>query len=511
MAGTALFFFLSGFIFFYIVHKVKTHGFAKIGEEILKKAEKNAREKERQADIQLRQKELDVLHELEKLKNESLKKIQQEKERLEKKEERLESQKEALEKKLREIDEAQEKIRKEKTLHFEKSKSLVEKETLLNTELEKITGMSCKEARGYLLDRTEKEIREEMAQLSTSLKAEAEETAVKRAQKIICEALCRLPSLECTQILSTTVSLPNDEIKKRIIGREGRNIRALEQATGINFVIDDIPGAIVISGFDPVRKEIARMSLQELMKDGRIHPSKIEEVVVQCKGRLEKNMEALAKDAAESVGAYDLHPRILNLLGLLHFQSCLGQNMLSHSLEVSLIMGLMAAELGLNVKLAKRIGLLHDIGKAASHNAETSHALLGSEIALKYGEASEVVNGIACHHEETAPSSLEAGLCSLANKISSERPGARTEIFENYIRRARKLELISSQFEGVEKAYALQTGKEVRVLVLPEVFDDAGAAVLAKNIAKKIEKELSYHDKIKITVIREKRIVEYAT
>ena len=299
-------------------------------------------------------------------------------------------------------------------------------------------------------------------------------------------------------------------MKGRIIGREGRNIRALERATGINFIIDDTPGAVVLSGFDPIRKQIAKMALTELVQDGRIHPTRIEEVVEKSTVQIQKQIKQYGEDAALRAGAMNLHPELIYLLGKLKFRYSYGQNVLDHSIEVSYLMGLMAAEMGLDIRLAKRIGLLHDIGKAVTHEIEGSHAIIGHDLAIKYGETKEVANGIGCHHHEMPPFTVEADLCSPADAISASREGARIEAIEEYIKRLKKLEDMALEFPGVEKAYAMQAGREIRIVVIPDQVDDAGVISLARTLTKRIEQELSYPGKIKVTVIREKRIVEYA-
>ena len=307
-----------------------------------------------------------------------------------------------------------------------------------------------------------------------------------------------------------TVSIPNDEMKGRIIGREGRNIRSLEQATGVNIIIDDTPGAIVLSGFDPIRLQVAKMALADLVHDGRIHPTRIEEVVEKAKLNIDKIIKKHGEDAALRAGIMNLHPDLIKLLGKLKFRYSYGQNVLDHSLEVAHLMGIMAAELGLDVNLAKRMGLLHDFGKAVSHEIEGPHAIIGHDLALKYGESAEVANGIGCHHGEMPSLTIEASLCSAADAISASRQGARSEFVEEYIKRLKKLEDLAHEFPGVEKAYAMQAGREVRVVVLPDQVDDDGIITLARDLTKRIESELNYPGKIKVTVIREKRIVEYA-
>jgi ribonuclease Y len=299
-------------------------------------------------------------------------------------------------------------------------------------------------------------------------------------------------------------------MKGRIIGREGRNIRTLERETGVNFIIDDTPGAVVLSGFDPVRLYIAKTALTELLADGRIHPTRIEEVVAKARETVKKKIWQYGEDAALRANLMNLHPELITLLGKLKFRFSYGQNVLEHSLEVSHILGMMAAELNLDVSLAKRIGLLHDIGKAVTHEVEGSHAIIGYDLALKYGESQKVANGIGCHHREMEPITVEGSLCGAADAMSASRPGARIEALEEYIKRQHKLEEIAMAFPGVDKAFSLQAGRELRLEVLPEMIDDDGAINLARDLSKKIEQEIHYNGKIKVTVIREKRVVEYA-
>ena len=343
------------------------------------------------------------------------------------------------------------------------------------------------------------------------MKSELEQNVTKEAASILATAINRM-ALPCvSETAITTLSLPNADMKGRIIGREGRNIRALEEATGVNIVIDDTPNAVVISGFDPVRKHIAKAALSELIQDGRIHPTRIEEAVIKATAAVEKEIVELGRSAGAEVGVLNLAPELITLLGKLHFRYSYGQNGLQHSIEVGLIMGSIAAELQLDIALAKRMGLLHDIGKSLSNEVEGSHAIVGYEMAMKYGESEDVATGIGCHHDEMAPTTIEASLVSAADAISGGRPGARNEDVEKYLRRIRKLEEISCQYEGVEKAYAMQAGREIRVIVAADKLNDAQTMNLARKLAYKIEDELTYPGKIKVTVIREKRAVEYAT
>lgn len=380
----------------------------------------------------------------------------------------------------------------------------------LKLELENASGFSTSEARDVLIARVQDEIKNETANLIRRTKKEAEEEAEKEAAKIIATAINRLTIHCVSEATVNTVSIPNEDMKGRIIGREGRNIRTLERATGVNFIIDDTPGAVVISGFDPIRMQVAKMALTDLITDGRIHPTRIEEAVEKAKCNIQRQIKQYGEDAALRAGAMNIHPEIILLLGKLKFRFSYGQNVLDHSLEVSHLMGLMAGELGLDIRMAKRIGLLHDVGKSVSHEIEGTHAVIGHDLALKFGESKEVANGIGCHHFEMDPQTVEASLCSAADTISASRPGARTEAVEEYIKRLKKLEDIAYDFPGVEKAYAMQAGREVRIVVLPDMVDDDGIVNLARDLTKRIEQEVSYPGKIKVTVIREKRIVEYA-
>ena len=339
---------------------------------------------------------------------------------------------------------------------------------------------------------------------------EAKEESEQEASRIIATAINRLAVPCVSETTVNTVAIPNEEMKGRIIGREGRNIRALERATGITCIIDDTPGAIVLSGFDPIRMHIAKMALAELIHDGRIHPTSIEEAVAKAQQNIQKLIKKYGEDAAMRVGAINLHPELINLLGKLKFRFSYGQNILGHSLEVSHLMGMMAAELGLDSRMAKRIGLLHDMGKAVSHEMEGTHAIIGHDLALKYGESKEVANGIGCHHGEIEATTIEGSLCSAADAISASRQGARSESVDEYVKRLKRLEDLACEFSGVEKAYAMQAGREIRVVVLPDEVDDDGVITLARDLTKRIENELNYPGKIKVTVIREKRIIEYA-
>lgn len=366
------------------------------------------------------------------------------------------------------------------------------------------------EAQELLIEKVQSDVKNDAAMMTRRAQTEATEEADRIASSIIATAINRLAVPTVSEVTVATVPLPNDEMKRRIIGRDGRNIRTLEHLTGITILVDDTPGVVVLSGFDPVRKEIAKTALTELISDGRIHPTRIEEAVENAEFAVEKQIKNLGKDAAVRAGIVDLHPELINLLGKLNYRFSYGQKVLDHSLEVSHLMGIMATELHLDISKAKRIGLLHDMGKTATHEYEGTHAIIGHNLALEYGESPDVANGIGCHHEEMAPQTPEAWLCCAADRISATRPGARIEAVEGYVKRLKKLEHIAHSFPEVEKAYAMQSGREVRIAVLPDMIDDDGLVNLSRDLAKKIEKDLKFPGKIKVTVIREKRAVAYA-
>jgi len=377
-------------------------------------------------------------------------------------------------------------------------------------KIQQVAGMTQEEARKTLLSRIEKEIHGEAGALIRRLQERAKETAEREAQKITALAIQRYAASHATEMMTSTVALPNEDMKGRVIGREGRNIRALEAATGVSILIDDTPEAIVISGFDPVRREIAKMALEQLIADGRIHPARIEEVVASFQEDMEERVRRAGEEAAYAAGVREADPELIRKIGRLKYRTSYSQNVLQHSIEVAGLMGVMAGELKLDPGLAKRIGLFHDIGKALDHEVEGSHAVIGADLLKRYGESPVVVNAVAAHHEEVPAESLYAILAAAADAISSSRPGARSETSEIYIKRLEKLEAIANSFEGVSKSYAIQAGREVRVLVEPTKIDDNAAMVLARNISKKIEAELQYPGQIRVTVIRETRCVEYA-
>jgi ribonuclease Y len=513
IALSILIFFIGSFlgaIAFWLYQYFALSGFKRLSLEILNRAELEASEIKRSADLIVTQKQIEQQRELEKQRLLDRKKIQREEERIKQREDKLESRMNLVEKKLSDIEKREAIITARRNKLDEEKKLITEEQKQLVEGLERISGLSASEAKEILLNRLNNEIKIESANLIRRVKKEAEEEAEKEASSIIATAINRLAVTCASEATVCTVAIPNEEMKGRIIGREGRNIRALERATGVNFIIDDTPGAVVISGFDPVRKQIAKLALLELVQDGRIHPTRIEEIVEKSIINVQKLIKQYGEDAALRAGAINLHPEIINLLGKLKFRYSYGQNVLDHSLEVSHLMGLMAAELGLDVRLAKRIGLLHDIGKAVTHEIEGSHAIIGHDLALKYGETKDVANGIGCHHQEMPPLTIEADLCSAADAISASREGARIEAVEEYIKRLKKLEDIAYEFPGVDKAYAMQAGREIRIVVLPDQIDDAGMINLARDVTKRIELELSYPGKVKVTVIRERRVIEYA-
>ncbi|KYZ77607.1 ribonuclease Y [Anaerosporomusa subterranea] len=420
----------------------------------------------------------------------------QKEENLDRKIDSLEKKEEVLSRKEAEVDKSQEKIN-----------DLYAKQ---QAELERLSGLTSDQARQLLLASVEEEIKHETAIMIKDLEQQAKEEADKKAREIISLAIQRCAADHVAETTVSVVALPNDEMKGRIIGREGRNIRTLETLTGIDLIIDDTPEAVILSGFDPVRREVARIALEKLIVDGRIHPARIEEMVEKAQKEVEQKIKEAGEQATFETGVHGLHPEIIRLLGRLKYRTSYGQNVLKHSIEVSHLAGIMAAELGVDVMLAKRAGLLHDIGKAVDHEVEGPHVTIGGDLAKKYRESAEVINAIVAHHGDEEPRTVQAVLVAAADAVSAARPGARRESLESYLKRLTRLEAIAESFEGVEKTYAIQAGREIRIIVKPEKIDDATSVLMAREIVKKIESELEYPGQIKVTVIRETRAVDYA-
>ncbi len=429
---------------------------------------------------------------------------------LQRHERRLVQKEENLDKKIDSFERKEEKLAsKEARLNAAQDKvdALYQKQL---EELERLSGLTSEEAKQELLDSLADEVKHESAMLIKDLEQQAKDEADKKAREIISLAIQRCAADHVAETTVSVVGLPNDEMKGRIIGREGRNIRTLETLTGIDLIIDDTPEAVIISGFDPVRREVARIALEKLINDGRIHPSRIEEMVEKAQKEVEQKIKEAGEQATFAVGVHGLHPEMIKLLGRLRYRTSYGQNVLNHAVEVANLAGIMASELGVDVMLAKRAGLLHDIGKAIDHEMEGSHVEIGGEIAKKFRESELVINSIVAHHGDVEPKSIEAVLVSAADAVSAARPGARRETLESYLKRLTRLEEISESFEGVEKCFAVQAGREIRIMVKPEVIDDASAILLARDISKKIEAEMEYPGQIKVVIIRETRAVDYA-
>ena len=456
-------------------------------EEILKEKAESDREKaendkemrERRAEIQRNERRL----------------IQRE-ETLDKKADNLEAREESLNKRAAEIQKIE-----------EAAQALHDKQ---QGELERIAAMSQDEAKQVIMERVQKEAFHDAAAEVRNIEARAKEEGEKKARNIIALAIQRCAADHVAETTVSVINLPNDDMKGRIIGREGRNIRALEAATGVDLIIDDTPEAIIVSAFDPVRREIARLAVEHLIMDGRIHPARIEETVEKARKEVDQQIREAGDNALFETGINGVHHELVKVLGRLKYRTSYGQNVLKHSIEVSHLAGLMAAEIGADVQLAKRAGLLHDIGKAVDHEAEGTHVTLGAELARKYHESPDVIHCILAHHNDVEPQTVEAVLVQAADAISAARPGARRESLENYIKRLEKLEEIATSFDGVEKCYALQSGREVRIMVKPEDISDDGTRVLAREVAKRIEKEMEYPGQIRVNVIRETRATDYA-
>lgn len=495
--------FIAGYFVRRSLAEAKISSAEEAAKKIREEAEKAAEAKKREVVLEAKEEVLKFRNEVEKEQRERRNELQRMERRLTQKEESLDRKIESIERKeenLNKKDEEIDKIRDQvEELH---AKQLA--------ELERLSGLTSDEARVILLANIEDEIKHEAAMLIKEIESQAKEEGEKRARDIISQAIQRCAADHVAETTVTVVALPNDEMKGRIIGREGRNIRTLETLTGIDLIIDDTPEAVILSGFDPIRRETARLALEKLILDGRIHPARIEEMVEKARKEVETQIREAGEQATFETAVHGLHPELVRLLGRLKFRTSYGQNVLKHSIEVSHLAGLMAAELGVDVTLAKRAGLLHDIGKAIDHETEGPHVTIGADLAKKYKESPAIIHAVAAHHGDEEPKTIEAVLVQAADAVSAARPGARRETLESYIKRLEKLESITNSFEGVEKSFAIQAGREVRVMVKPDKIDDLSAVRLVRDIAKRIEEELEYPGQIKVMVIRETRAVEYA-
>lgn len=464
----------------------------------------------KEAILEAKEQELQLRNEFEKECKDKKQELQKQEQRLVQREEILDKKEETLLKQNNALEQQKKELANKENEVKKTQEKITHQHELMVQELEKVAQLTKEEAKKQLSAEILDEARHDVAIQVRNLEAEAKEEANNNAKKIISLAVQRCAADHASEITVSVVPLPSDDMKARLIGREGRNIRAIENATGIELIIDDTPEVVILSGFDPVRREIARLSLEKLITDGRIHPARIEETVEKVKKEMDQEIKQAGEAAMFDVGIFGIHPELIKLIGRLKYRTSYGQNVYKHSIEVAQLAGLMAQELGADVNLAKRAGLLHDIGKAVDHEQEGTHIQLGADLAKKYRESNNVVNAIAAHHGDVEPKTIEAVLVAAADAISGARPGARRETGTNYVKRLEKLESIASGFKGVDKCYAIQAGREVRVIVKPEQIDDAQTLFLAKDIAKKIESELEYPGQIKVNVIREFRAQEYA-
>ncbi len=486
----------------------------KVAEKQIGSAEEEARriinEAIKGGESKKREMLLEAKEEIHKSRSEYEQEVKERRAEVSKQERRLQQKEEALDKKINLHEKKEDELAKKITAIDKKQEEVDSLKRSQMEVLEKISGLTQDEAKAYILKDVEDDVRHETAMKIKEIEAQMKEEADQTAREIIATAIQRCAADHAAETTVSVVPLPNDEMKGRIIGREGRNIRTLETLTGIDLIIDDTPEAVIISGFDPVRREVARIALEKLINDGRIHPSRIEEMVEKAQKEVEQKIKEAGEQATFAVGVHGLHPELIKLLGRLKYRTSYGQNVLNHSVEVANLAGVMASELGVDVVLAKRAGLLHDIGKAIDHEMEGSHVEIGGEIAKKFRESDLIVNAILAHHGDCEPKSVEAVLVSAADAVSAARPGARRETLESYLKRLTRLEEISESFEGVEKCYAVQAGREIRIMVKPDVIDDASAVLLARDISKKIEDEMEYPGQIKVVIIRETRAVDYA-
>ena len=473
------------------------------GTRIINEAIKSAETKKKEALLEAKEEILKNRSEYEKEVKERRADLQRQENRLQQKEENLDRKTEAIEKKEESLAQKHAAVDKEN----EEIKAIKRSQTEM---LEKISGFTAEEAKDYLIAQVEAEVTHETALKIKEVESRMKEECEARAREVVAQAIQRCAADQVAEMTVSVVPLPNDEMKGRIIGREGRNIRTIETLTGVDLIIDDTPEAITVSCFEPVRREIARLALEKLIADGRIHPTHIEEMVEKARREVDATIKAEGERATFECGVRNLHPELVKMLGRLHYRTSYGQNVLQHSIEVSHIAGMMAAELGADVQAAKRAGLLHDLGKAVDHELEGTHVALGVEFARKYKERDDIIHAIEAHHNDVEPRTIVACLVQAADAISAARPGARRENLENYIKRLEQLESISTSFHGVEKAYAIQAGREVRVMVKPEQVSEDQMVILARDLAKKIEEEMEYPGQIKVHVLRETKVIEYA-
>ena len=500
-------------VFFWVRAKQEradTEAAQKTAARILEEAKKDASAIRKEAELHAKDSVLRERAEFEREVRDSRRELQNQERRLIGKEEAIDKRLESVDKRDGELARRDQAIKSREKQVEEQAAEYGRQFEESRRQLEQVAGLTREEAKRSLIDQMVEEAKHESAKRIRVIEEEAKEEAVRRSQKIVALAIERLAGDFVAERSVTVFPLPNDELKGKIIGREGRNIRALEAATGIDLIVDDTPETVVISGHNPIRREIARLSLEKLVSDGRIHPGRIEEVVRKSEQELEESIKEAGQKAIFDVGVHGVHPEIIKLLGRLKYRYSYAQNVLLHSIEAAFICGAMAAELGLNEKQARRAALLHDIGKAVDHEVEGSHAIIGAELARKYGESPKIVNAIAAHHEDVRAETILAPLVDAADALSGARPGARREMMETYTRRLEELERIVNEFKGVEKSYAVQAGREIRIMVQHDLISDDEASRMAREIARKIENEMTYPGQIKVTVIREMRAVDYA-
>lgn len=494
---------------FLTVSNLKNNAESKIGNaeakarEIIDDAVKTAETKKKESLLEIKEESIRNKNELEKETKERRSELQRYEKRVLSKEEALDKKTEAIERREAGFTAKEEELKQREAKVEELSQQRVQ-------ELERISGLTSEQAKEYLLKTVEEDVKHDTAKMIKELEAQAKEEADKKAKEYVVTAIQRCAADHVAETTISVVQLPSDEMKGRIIGREGRNIRTLETLTGVELIIDDTPEAVVLSGFDPIRREVARIALEKLIVDGRIHPARIEEMVEKAQKEVDTMIREEGESAALEVGVHGIHPELLKLLGRMKFRTSYGQNALKHSVEVAQLSGLLAGEIGLDVRLAKRAGLLHDIGKSIDHDVEGSHIQIGVDLCRKYKESATVINAVEAHHGDVEPETLIACVVQAADTISAARPGARRETLETYTNRLKQLEDITNQFKGVDKSFAIQAGREIRVMVVPEQVSDADMVLLARDIAKQIEFELEYPGQIKVNVIRESRVTDYA-